>query len=78
MSLEPPPGKYYWPGSESHEAYTTIKPKYIPANARDTKLTRKIYPFTTLITGSESHSAEPMNQKEPCGCGVLHTKKYPI
>ena len=42
MSLEPPLGKYYWSGSESHEAYTTIKPKYIPANARDTKLTRKI------------------------------------
>ena len=77
MSLDPPPGKYYWPGSESHEAYTTIKPKYIAANARDAKLTRKIYPSTTLITGSESHSAEP-NQKEPCGCGVLHTKKYPI
>jgi hypothetical protein len=45
-----PPGKYYWPGAESHEAYTD-KPIIITSSTN-----KKIHPPTQLITGSESHS----------------------
>jgi hypothetical protein len=67
-----PPGKYYWPGAESHEAYTD-KPIIITSSTN-----KKIHPPTQLITGSESHSDEPINEKVSCGCGKQHTKKYPI
>lgn len=67
-----PPGKYYWPGAESHEAYTD-KPIIIRSSTNI-----KIHPTSQLITGSESHSGEPINEKVFCGCGKQHTKKYPI
>ena len=68
-----PPGKYYWPGPESHEAYTN------KSYTQNQSFTPNYHiPNHQNITGSECHCSEPINQKSTCGCGTQHTKKYPI
>ena len=48
-----PPGKYYWPGAESHEAYT--EKKFVLHTQKLINTNKKYTVFS-----SESHSSKPI------------------